>query len=622
MTNFAEGGLPSERHAYYYAERAKGGCGLIITEEQSVHPTDHAYEKLICAYDKRVIPRYRKIVQMVHEYGAKIFAQLNHNGAQCDGSWSRLPVWAPSPVPDVLFREIPKEMEEEDIEEVLCGFYQAALNVREGGFDGIEIQASHSSLIRQFLSPLSNMRKDGYGGDLKGRMRFLLEVIERVRNAVGDDYTVGVRICGDEMIPGGLTLEDMKEVARRLEETKMVDFINISLGTFYNLYLVEGSMHTPLGFSVHLSSGIKKVVNLPVFACGRINSPVQAEKILQEGHADVIGMVRALICDPHLPRKAQEGRIEEIRYCVADNQGCIGRMGVNKPLSCIQNPDVGYEKKMALIKKAERKKRVMVIGGGPAGMEAARVAALRGHEVVLYEKEEELGGQVNIAKRGAGREEIEGVVRYLASEIRRLKVDIRLKEEITEEFVLKEAPDVVIVATGSYPIPKPVQGEYGPPDVLNVWQVLKEEYEPGKRILLIDQDGHHRATSTAEFLAERGREVTMLTSSLFVGQDLGPLQDLYLTLQRLMKKGVKFVHNVAVTKIEGKKVEGFNVYSLEPFTYEEADTIVLVMGQKANDSLYFSLKGKVENLYRIGDCVAPRKIDMAILEGNRVGRVI
>ncbi len=627
LTNFAVDCLPTDRHMHYWAERARGGVGLIITEEMSVHPTDRAYEKLVEVFHPEVIPRFRRITDRVHEFEAKIFAQLNHNGQQCDGTISRLPVWAPSPVPDVLFRETPKEMEPEDIEEVARYFGRCAVHVREGGFDGVELQFGHSSLARQFLSPLTNFRTDEFGGSLENRMRAPLMFIEAVRRAVGDDYTVGIRLCADEMIPGGLDLAQVQEIARRFEATGLIDFMDLSIATFYNLYLVEGSMHTPLGYTVPLAAGIRESVKLPVFCTGRINDPVMAEKVLAAGQADMIGMCRALICDPFLPKKAEEGRMEEIRYCVADNQGCIGRMGVNKLLGCIQNPAVGLEARWGegTLRPAAVKKRVMVVGGGPAGMWAAKMAALRGHRVDLYERGDELGGQVLIAMKGAGRDEFGVIARNEKAQLARLGVTVHLGVEVTEAMVLEQAPDAVIVATGSVPKAHPVAGADGPA-VFNVWQVLRGEAEVGRAVCLIDYDGHHRATSTAEYLADRGARVHIITSSLFVGAELGPLQDLYLTRQRLLQKGVTFTPDIAVMELTGeagdKRVKGFNVYSNEWGEWGPYDSLVLAMGQEADDGLYKALKGKVKELHRIGDCVAPRKVDMAIWEGHKVGREI
>jgi mycofactocin system FadH/OYE family oxidoreductase 2 len=621
LTNFAQDSLPSERHVHYYTARAKGETGLIITEEQSVHPTDHAYEKIIEAFMPEVVAGYKEITRAVHEYETKIFAQLNHNGQQCDGSLSRLPVWAPSPIADVLFRETPKEMEIEDIQEVIQHFCKAAIHVREGGFDGIELQFGHSSLARQFLSPLTNFRKDEYGGSLENRIRFSLELLEAVRKTVGDDYTLGVRLCADEMIPGGLTLEDAKEIAKRFEFSGYIDFVDLTLATFYNLYLVGGTMHMPLGYAVPLSAGIKEVVRLPVFATGRINDPLFAEKVLASGRADMIGMVRAQICDPNLARKAREGILEEIRYCIADNQCCYGRVGLNKGLGCIQNPAVGHEDKEGEGKliPTKTKKRVLVVGGGPAGMWAQKIGIMRGHDVTLYEKGEQLGGQVLIAMKGSGREEFGVIIRNELNQLKRLNASIVYKKIVTPEFILEQEPDAVVVATGSVPKPCPVKGADGP-RVFNVWQILRGEAELGEKILFIDYDGHHQATSSAEYLADQAKSVHVITPSLFVGAELGPSQDLYLTRQRLMQKGVIFTTDFAVMEIRDTDIHGFNVYSNEWKVFGGYDTVVVAMGNQVEDSLYQALKGRVRELYRIGDCVAPRKVDMAIYEGYMVGK--
>ena len=344
MTNYAVDNLISDRHIYYYRERAKGGVGLITTEEMGIHPTDHPYEKLVDVYEPEVIPGFKRLTTAIHDYDTKIFAQLNHNGMQGDGKISRLPVWGPSTGKDPIFRETCKAMEIEDIQECIEYFAICAKNAVEGGFDGIELQLGHSSLIRQFLSPLTNHRQDAYGGSMDNRCRLALEVIDAVRKAVGPDFTLGVRLNADEMHPrGGLTHEDAKQVAIRLEASGQLDFLDLSLGTFYNLFLVEGSMHTPLAYTVPLSAGMRSVVKLPVFCTNRINDPHLAEKILEDGQADMIGMVRALICDPELPNKSMEGRTDDIRNCIACNQGCIARMGLGYRLGCLHNPAAGEE---------------------------------------------------------------------------------------------------------------------------------------------------------------------------------------------------------------------------------------------------------------------------------------
>lgn len=627
LTNFAVNCLPSERHMYYWGERAKGGVGLIITEEMSVHPTDMAYEKLIDVYHHEVIPGFRKITDYVHSFDTKMFAQLNHNGQQSDGSISRLPVWAPSPVPDCLFREVPKSMEIEDIEEVCHYFAMSAVHAREGGFDGVELQYGHSSLARQFMSPLSNQRTDEFGGSLENRMRAAIMFVEAVRKAVGPDFPVGIRMCADEMIPGGLDLAQVQEICQIFEKTGLLDFFDLSIATFYNLYLVEGSMHTPLGYTIPLAAGIREKVKLPVFCTGRINDPVMAERVLANGQADMIGMCRALIVDPHLPNKAKAGKLDDLRYCIADNQGCIGRMGINRLLGCIQNPAVGLEKTWGegTLKPAKVKKKVMIIGGGPGGMWAAKMAGRRGHDVTLLDRNQELGGQVLIAMKGAGRDEFGVIIRNEKGQVEKSGTKIKLGVEVTTDMVLKENPDVVICATGSVPKECPVPGGDGDA-VYNVWQVLKGEADLGENVLLIDYDGHHRATATAEWIVNQGKKCFMITSSLFIGCELGPLQDLYTTRQRLLQKGVTFCPDIAVMEVGGprgaKFAKGFDVYSNFWKEWTGYDSVVLAMGQRTEDALYFSLKGKVKELYRIGDAVSPRKVDMAIWEGHKLGREI
>lgn len=627
LTNLAVGNLPSERQMYYWGERAKGGAGLIITEELTVHPTDMAYEKLIDVYHKEVVPGFRKITDYSHQYEAKIFAQLNHNGQQGDGSLSRLPVWAPSPVPDVLFRETPKAMEPEDIEEVARYFALSAEHVRQGGFDGVELQFGHSSLARQFLSPLTNLRQDEFGGSLENRMRAPLMFISAVRRAVGPDYPLGIRMCADEMIPGGLDLAQVQEICAAFEGSGLIDFMDLSIGTFYNLYLVEGSMHTPLGYTIPLAAGVREKLKIPVFCTGRINDPVMAEKVLAAGQADMIGMCRALICDPMMPKKAEEGRLEDIRYCIACNQGCIGRIGMNKSIGCVQNPAVGREGEWGegTLKKAAVKKKVMVVGGGPGGLWAAKMAGRRGHDVTLCDRNDSLGGQVLTAMKGAGRDEFGVIARNEKEQLEKAGVKVDLGVEVTAEEVLQSGAEAVVIATGSRPKAHPVGGADGP-SVHNVWQVLNQEVEIGNKVCLIDYDGHHRATATAEFLADQGKEVHIICSSLFIGAELGPTQDLYLSRQRLLGKGVSFTPDIAVMEVSGepgaKTVKGFNVYSNVWDEWTGYDSIVLAMGQEVDDDLYFALKDKVKELHRIGDCVSPRKVDMAIWEGHKVGRTI
>ncbi|HLI08472.1 MAG TPA: mycofactocin system FadH/OYE family oxidoreductase 2 [Ktedonobacteraceae bacterium] len=624
LTNLAEENMPGRRLTAYYAERAKGGCGLIITEEQSVHPSDWAYQPLIHGFDPKVVPHYRHLTRAVHEHGTRIFAQMNHNGMQASSIYSRRPVLGPSPLVDPIHREMCKEIEPEEIAEIVRGYALVARHVREGGFDGAELQSSHSSLIRQFFSPYFNRRQDEYGGSLENRMRFAVEVIQAVRAEVGRDFTLGIRLCGDELIPAGLTLDDVREIARRLEATGQLDFINTSIGEFHNLYMVEGSMHTPPGYQLFVSAGIREAVKLPVFCTGRIKDPVQAERILREGLADMVDVVRGQICDPEFARKAREGRTESIRLCISCNQYCIGRMGLNLSLGCIQTPATGNELRFPRPippQNIKRKPTLLVVGGGPGGMQAAKVAAQRGFRVRLYEKQPELGGQVNLLVRVPNRVEFGDSVRNLQHAILATGVEARLGTEVTAEMIVREQPDAVILATGSLPLLPPIPGA-DLPHVATVWQVLTGEKSahPGENVLVYDQIGFHQATSVAELLAEKGCHVEVVTGQFYVGGDLGITLDLELWYRRMLAKGVKLTPNHFLASLGPNSATIMNNYTGLPRQLESLALAVMATPQIANDSLYHQLHGKIKHLSRVGDCLAPRRVEHAILDGERAAR--
>jgi 2,4-dienoyl-CoA reductase (NADPH2) len=413
------------------------------------------------------------------------------------------------------------------------------------------------------------------------------------------------------------------KVARILEAGGGVDLINTSIGTAtHTLYMIEASMRIPPNYAMFIPSAIRKAVRLPVIGVGRVKDPIQAERILTEGHADLVGVVRAQIADPEFARKARESRSDEIRLCLSCNQECVGRMGLNRWLGCIENPATGREAEYGVgtLKPAAPAKRVVVVGGGPAGLKAATVAARRGHRVTLLEKEPRLGGQVVWAVRVASRAEYGDIVRNLLGEIERLDIDVRTGVYATPEAVLAEKPDVVIVATGSVPDRGAIPGAEGA-GVADVTDILSGEIKPGKRVLVVDRLGFHEATSVAEYLAEQGCEVEVITPTLYVGQDLGVTLDLENWYRQARRLGIKCTPNHSPLSIDGSTVTALHNYSGQMVNFDQADTIVLAVHRKADSGLYQALKGRVE-LHRIGDCVAPRRAHAAIIEGEQAGRAV
>ena len=386
LTNYAVNGGPSEQHAAYYEARARGGTGLIITEEHSVHPTDWPYEKMIHAFHHEVVPGYRRITQSVHRHGTPIFAQINHNGGQASSMYTRLPVWAPSPVADPMFREVPKAIDEREIGEIVHGYADVAARCVEGGFDGIELQCSHSSIVRGFLSLATNVRTDRYGGSLANRSRLLHEVVDAVREAIGPDLALGVRLCGDELIDGGTTIDEAVEVAVELERRGRIDYINTSIGVATaSLFMIEASMQVPPGYSLFIPSAIRARVQLPVVGVGRFKDPLQADRAIADGHCDLVGVVRGQIADPDFTAKARAGHAPSTRLCLSCNQECVGRMGLNRWLGCIENPRAGREHQQIGPRPTVTRRTVLVAGAGPAGLQAAIAAAENGHRVTVYE---------------------------------------------------------------------------------------------------------------------------------------------------------------------------------------------------------------------------------------------
>ena len=623
----AEDGKPGPRLRAYHEAKARGGAGLtIVGGSTSVHPSSPASAwNMIANHDDSVIPGYRSLADAVHRHGCRVMSQLTHMGRRSQSdveSWHVL--LAPSQIPEKVHREVPHEIEPEQIAMLVRAFGDATRRCREGGLDGVELSFAHNHLVDQFWSPLFNQRTDEYGGSLENRLRFGFEVLREIRRQVGSDWVVGARISGDEMTAGGLTAADMAEIARRLATSGLVDFLSIIGGAAHTLplqALAVPNMASPHGLFVPLAAAIKAAVaTMPIFHAGRIVDPIHADQILADGSVDLVGMTRALIADPDLPRKAIEGRLDDVRLCVGANEGCIDRIYQGKPVTCVQNPAAGRETELAELVPAASPRRVVVVGAGPAGLEAARVAALRGHRVVLLEREGEVGGQVLIAARAPARAEYAGILRFLARQVEKLTIDCRLRVEASVDTVLAESPEVVIIATGSSPYRPDLPGLDGK-HVVTDRDVLLDRAEVGERVVIVDDVHTQQGLSTAEYLLDRDRRVEVISRLFYAGQDVGvtSIAPLY---SRLFAKGVTLTPHTDLVAVEGSTVVVANVYTRTERRIEGVDTLVLSMGSRSTDALYRALKGKVPTLHAIGDCVAPRGIHQAILEATRVARAV
>jgi mycofactocin system FadH/OYE family oxidoreductase 2 len=619
LTNYAADGLPTAQHAAYYEARAKGGAGLIITEEHSTHPTDWPYEKLIHGFHRSVIPGYRAITEAVHRHGVPVFAQINHNGGQASSMYSRLPVWAPSAVPDPLFREVPKAVNAREIAEIVAGYALVAGHCREGGFDGVELQCSHSSIVRGFLSGATNVRTDEYGGSLENRARILFEIVDAVREAIGPEMALGVRLCGDEFIEGGTTIDEAVAVASMVERHGKVDYINTSIGVATaTLYMIEASMHIPPGYSLFIPNAIRKAVDLPVVGVGRFKDPLQAERAIAEGHCDLVGAVRAQIADPDFVRKAQSGEHDDTRLCLSCNQECVGRMGLNRWLGCIENPATGNEATRTLT-ISRKPKKVMVVGAGPAGLQAAISAAQHGHDVVVYEKDLVAGGQVRWAATVANRAEFGDLIRNQLRELSHLNVKVVLGHPVDIAEVQEVQPDVVVVATGAAPA-RPYWAPVDDTRIVDVLDIISGRAQPeaGMRVVVVDELGFHQATSAAEVLADRGCSVEIMTPGMVVGQDLGITLDMENFCMRAAAKGIDLTPDSVVMGWNGSALSVLHHVSGNMLSVP-ADLVVLAVASQPEIGLYHELRAMNIAVHRIGDALAPRRAHSAVIDGDRIG---
>ena len=610
LTNYAEDGLPTAQHAAYYAARAAGGAALVITEEHSVDPDDRPYEKLIRGTDPAVVPGYRRITDAVHASGAVVLAQLNHNGGQSSGMYSRRPVRAPSPEPDPMFREVPVELDTAGIARVVEGYARVAEHCVAGGFDGVELQCSHSSLVRQFLSPATNLRTDGYGGPLTHRARILTEIVDAVRGVLGPDRVLGVRLCGDEGIEHGIGIDEAVAVARMLEATGKVDHLNTSVGVATStLYLIEASLRFAPGYALSIPAAIKRAVDLPVIGVGRFTTPAHAEQALVDGTCDLVGVVRGQIAEPAFASAP-------VRACVGCNQECVGRVGVNRWLGCVVNPRAGRE--AVALPAPGVPKRVLVVGGGPGGLRAAATAAARGHRVVLCERDGRTGGAVRLAAAAPGRAEFGNVVRDLLDECRAGGVEIRTGMDVDADLVEREAPDVVVLATGAR-VRRPDWARVGVRGVVDVREVLSGTVAPTGSVLVYDELGFHQAPAAAELLAARGCRVEIMTPALVVAQDLDGTLDMELFHRRAHAAGITLsTDRVVIGAADGPELTVLH-HTVGAQSRRRYDWVVCAVPPEPDDGLWVALRDGGRPVHRVGDCLAPRRVHAAVVEGDRVG---
>jgi 2,4-dienoyl-CoA reductase-like NADH-dependent reductase (Old Yellow Enzyme family)/thioredoxin reductase len=615
-------GSVTERKIAFYEERAKGGAGLIeigaLCIDDEIGRTAHP-QLSIDGY--KYTPALSDLVDHVHRYGAKICPQLHHVGYNLpylEATGGRPPV-APSEIDCPYLPGIKaKELSVGEIHAIVEKYARAAALAHLAGFDAVGIQAAHGfSLVCHFLSPTLNKRTDEYGGDLKRRARFAVEIVREIKAKLGRAFPIIFRLSGDEYTKGGTTLEDTKNIAKMLEEAGL-DALHISAGNSSSpdaFWATIPPMDVPHGCHVHLAESIKQVVSIPVITVGRINDPEFAESILQEAKADLVAMGRALIVDPELPRKVAEGRLRDIRKCIGCLQDCDADFGLR--VKCAINADLGKEREYA-ITPAKNKKNVLVIGGGPAGMEAARVSSLRGHKVTLVEKSRRLGGQLLLSEALPHKKDVRNLIDFLAYQLKKLRVKVELGKEATAKLVERMNPDAVVVATGATPLLPSIPGVRRR-GAVTAWDTLRSH---GRNIVgenVIVAGGGGVGCEAAELLAMLGKRVTIVEMLRDIATEL-PSKRRYFLKQRLGERGVRIMTGLEIEEVTNKGAVALDRESGEQLDLE--GTVVLALGATPNNELVRRLRGRVRELHAIGDCVRPRRILEAIHEGSFVSRQI
>lgn len=612
VTGFCIDGMITPRVLNYYGERADHGIGLIIVESGMVDVTTMGFMNL-GIYDDKFLPGLKQLVERIHSGGALSGIQLQHCGREWEGKPSGVPCIAPSPIPWSPGAEIPQEMSMDDIKKIIRRFAEASRRAKLAGFDMIEVHGAHGYLIGEFLSLLSNQRTDEYGGSLNNRARFAIEVVKAVREEVGPGILLSFRINGSDNIAGGCTVEDAKVVANMVVEAG-VDLISVSAGVYGSYPTIIPPFDMPHGCYVPFAEQIKKIVNVPVAVAGRLDDLLLAKEVIESGKSDLIALARPLVADPQLPEKAENGKVEDIRKCLACCR-CADASYEEAGIVCTVNPAVGREEEFTFT-QTEQRKRVLIIGGGLAGLEAARVASLRGHQVSLYEEADQLGGQWLLAAIPPGKQEFAGLVEWLVRQVTNLGVRIHTGERATPEIIDSGKPDVVILATGAEPLTLALPG-LPSGKVYTAWDILRTNIRPEQRILVVGGSG--LGLETADYLAHRGHKVIVAEKLPHVGRDMPGAIRFHL-IKRLRRQGVEIMRSTEV--VRGLDNEIISRKDNKELRLGIFDMVVTAVGSRARDGLAGALKGKAREVYIIGDASKPRQATDAIREGAEIGRKI
>lgn len=617
-TSMPTDNLVNEQLIAYHRARAEGGVGLIVLQVAGVHDSARYTSHVLMATDDACIDGYRRLAETCHAHGTVVLSQIFHPGREIMESADGLlaVAYAPSAVPNERFRVMPRAMDQDMIDEIIQGYADAARRLHQAGLDGVELVASHGYLPAQFINPRVNRRSDGYNGELEQRLRFIREILDAMRASTDAEFIIGLRISADERDPEGLT-EDESLAAVQLLQGQL-DYVHIVAGTSASL---GGAVHIVPPMAVEAAylareaGTFKAKLSIPLFVTGRINQPQEAEAIIAKGQADVCGMTRALICDPQMPNKSERGHSDDVRACIACNQACIGHFHKGLPISCIQHPETGRELLYGQPKPSARGKRILVVGGGPAGMKAAAVAAQRGHRVTLYEASAQLGGQIQLAQLLPRRSEFGGASTNLQREMQLAGVEVVRNTRVDRALIERENPDHVIIATGAQPYwPNFERG--GELQVVDAWQVLRDEVQLGRSVVVVDWRCDWIGPGIAERLVRAGHQVQLAVNGTHCGESL-PLYVRDQMAGELHKLAIPIIPYARLYGCDDSTVYLQHTASGEPMLLENVDSLVLCQGHQSVDDLGQQLKGLVP-FQRIGDCLAPRTVEEAIHEGLKV----